>query len=170
MNNPSNKVALVVAAAVNNAIGRKGQLPWVLKDDMALFKKLTTGHPVIMGRKTMDSLGKPLSNRTNIVVSRGGVALEGFTLAPTIEAALALAQTAPGAELICIIGGGQIYAQSLHLAEVVYLSRVETEPEGADAFFPELPTVTWQLKEQIHHPASERNEFAFRFQEWVRRG
>ena len=162
------KIVLVVAAAKNNAIGHQGQLPWKLRDDMALFKTLTTGHPVIMGRKTMDALGRPLPNRTNIVVSRRATALDGFMLVPSIDAALQAANAAYGAELICIIGGGEIYAQSLHLADAVYLTRVDTEPEQADAFFPDLPPADWALEKEVPYPANERNEFAFQFQTWHR--
>jgi dihydrofolate reductase len=163
------KIALIVAAAKNNVIGFKGELPWVLKDDMALFRKITTGHPVVMGRKTMDALGNPLPNRTNIVISKGDVVLDGFTLTSSLEAAIALASQAPGSEVIYVIGGGQIYQQAMPLADILYVSRVDVEPTDGDAHFPDFSKDDWVQQESIPYPKNERNQFAFDFQTWVRR-
>ena len=165
----SPRVALVVAAAKNNVIGFKGELPWRLKDDMALFKQVTLGHPVVMGRKTMDALGKPLPGRTNIVVSRTGAISEGFLLAESLSAGVELAKQAPGQELICIIGGGEIYRQSMALADIIYISRVDASPSEGDAHFPEIDSTNWVMEEAIQYEANDRNQFAFSFQTWVRR-
>jgi dihydrofolate reductase len=162
------KIALVVAAATNNAIGIQGELPWVLKDDMAIFKNVTLGHPVIMGRKTMEALKKPLPRRTNYVVTRQEEVLPGFIKANSIEAAITEAKSAEGSKLICIIGGGQIYAQSIELANVLYISRVEAEPEGGDAFFPDFDKADWKMESEVPYPADERNQYPFRFQIWHR--
>lgn len=162
------RICHVVAAARNGVIGREGALPWRLKDDLAIFKKITTGHPVVMGRKTMEALGKPLPGRTNIVITRNPeVLLPGFVFGGDIPTALDLAQKAPGNELICIIGGGQIYAQTMGLADILYVSRVDVEPHG-DAHYPEIPAAEWKLTETESYPANDRNEHAFTFQVWER--
>lgn len=121
-----------------------------------------------MGRKTMEALGKPLPGRTNIVITRNpDVLLSGFVFGGDIPTALDLAQKAPGSELICIIGGGQIYAQTMDLADILYVSRVDVEPHG-DAHYPEIPADEWTLKEAQPYPPSDRNEHAFEFQVWQR--
>jgi len=163
------KVCHVVAAARNGVIGREGALPWRLKDDLAIFKKITSGHPVVMGRKTMEALGKPLPGRTNIVITRNPDALlPGFVFGGDIPTALDLARKAPGSELVCIIGGGQIYAQAMDIADILYVSRVDVEPHG-DAHYPDIPTTEWVLTEAQRYPANDRNEHAFEFQVWERR-
>lgn len=159
-----------MAAARNGVIGREGALPWNLKDDMAIFRRITTGHPVVMGRKTMEALGKPLPNRTNIVITRNPEALlPGFVFGGDIPSALDMARKAPGSELVCIIGGGQIYAQTMDLADTLYISRVDVEPQG-DAHYPELSVSDWSLAERQAYAANERNQYAFEFQVWERKG
>ena len=161
-------IALVVAVARNGVIGRDQALTWRLRDDLALFKQTTLGHPVVMGRKTMEALGcKPLPGRANLVVSSNPVAAEGFTGYNSLEAALAAAAAAPGGEVVCVIGGGQSYRQGRPVADVVYMSRVEAEPEG-DTTFPDLDPHAWALAESTPYPQSERNDHAFAWQVWRR--
>lgn len=161
-------VVLVVAAARNGVIGRDQALPWRLRDDLALFKQTTLGHPVVMGRKTMEALGqKPLPGRANLVVSRNPVTAEGFTGYTSLEAALEAAVAAPGGEVVCVIGGGQIYRQALPLADVVYKSLVDAEPDG-DTTFPDLEADAWALAESTAYPQNERNDHAFTWQVWRR--
>lgn len=145
------QLALIAAAARNNVIGRDNQLPWHLPQDLKYFKAVTLGKPVIMGRKTFESIGKPLPGRTNIVVSRKGgwQAPEGAKLVSSLDEALRAAREAlaekgePNGEAI-IMGGGEIYRNSLPLADRVYLTRVDLEPEG-DTYFPSLPASEWRL-------------------------
>lgn len=145
------QLALIAAAARNNVIGRENQLPWHLPQDLKYFKAVTLGKPVIMGRKTFESIGKPLPGRTNIVVSRrsGAALFEGVRQAASLDDALKLARQAlaeqglPDGEVM-IMGGGEIYRNSLPLADRVYLTRVDIEPEG-DTYFPSLPESEWRL-------------------------
>ena len=138
------KIALVVAAAENNVIGHQGKLPWHIPADLKHFRKLTTGHPVIMGRKTWDEiyarLGKPLKDRTNIVLTRNGFDFpDGVKAASSVDDALAQAD---GQEIM-VIGGAEIYRTFLPLAERIYLTRVFRNPQG-DTYFPELSSNEWQ--------------------------
>ncbi len=142
------KIALVVAAAENNVIGHHGQLPWHIPADLKHFRKLTTGHPVIMGRKTWDDiyarLGKPLKDRTNIVLTRNGRDFpEGVMRAASADEALAQA----GAHEVMVIGGAEIYKLFLPLAERIHLTRVFQKPQG-DTFFPELDPNEWREQDR----------------------
>ena len=137
-------VALVVAASNNHVIGKEGNLPWRLSTDLKHFKKLTSGHPVIMGRKTWDSIGKALPKRKNIVITRNRqFAAKGALLARSLYEAIALADLSEHRRCF-VIGGAEIYQQSLGIADEIYLTRVETEIKG-DAFFPELDKSDWAL-------------------------
>ncbi len=147
------------------AIGNGPKLLWEIQEDLKRFSKITRGHPVIMGRKTWDSLPeefKPLPKRTNIVVSRRGQGLEvpGMSVVPSVESALSLAAQSPGSEEIFIIGGGEIYKAALHLTHRAYLTLVDDEPE-ADVFFPEyeetFPRETFREEHTIP------GEFTYRF-------
>lgn len=139
-------LSLIVAVAEGNVIGLKGDMPWgrSLKPDLRRFKAITVGHPVIMGRKTWDSLGgKPLVERTNIVVSRASLKLpDGVLAAGSLDAALALAAAAPGGEEAIVIGGGQLYAEALPRVTRVYLTRVLKHFDG-DTYFPALAPEDW---------------------------
>ena len=126
-------VSIIVAVAQNGTIGDKNSLLWHISEDMRFFKRTTSGHPVIMGRKTYDSLGRPLPNRTNVVISRTAEHIEGCHIARSLEEAIALF---PAEEEIFIIGGAQIYALALEVADRIYLTRVEHDYEG-DTSFPE---------------------------------
>lgn len=157
-----NDIALIVAAGENNVIGRSGTMPaWNLPDDMARFRKITSGRPVIMGRKTYDSIGRPLPKRRNIVISRqAALTIAGCDVVVSLEEAIVLAQE-DGAGEIYVIGGGQIYEQALHLAARIYLTRVHASPDG-DAFFEYNPKV-WHEDWREQHPADARNDHAFTF-------
>lgn len=126
------KLALIAALARNRVIGNRGKLPWHIPADMKRFRSLTTGHSVIMGRKTFDELGKPLPKRRNIVVSRSNLVLPGAEVEHSIERAV---DATRNEELVFIIGGGEIYAQTIERADVLYLTHVHADHEG-DAFFP----------------------------------
>lgn len=156
------RVALVVAVARNGVIGAGGDLVWRISDDLKWFKKVTMGKPIVMGRKTYESIGKPLPGRANIVITRNpDYAPEGVSVVRTVEAALDLARE-EGADEICIIGGGEIYAQTLPLADRIYLTRVDAAPEG-DVFFPNLDETTWRATRESVCEKSDRNEHACEF-------
>ena len=134
------KLSLIVAYARNGVIGRDNALPWRLPEDLAFFKRITTGHPVIMGRRTWDSIGRPLPQRRNIVVTRNaGWHADGALRAASLADALALCADAPEA---FVIGGGQIYATALPLADAVVATEIDRDVDG-DARFPALALVDW---------------------------
>lgn len=156
------RVALVVAVARNGVIGAGGDLAWRIADDLKWFKKVTMGKPIVMGRKTYESIGKPLPGRVNIVITRNPeYAPEGVSTVRTVKAALDLANE-EGAEEICVIGGGEIYKQTLPLADRIYLTRVDAEPEG-DVFFPDLDEGLWRATRDSACAKSDRNEHACEF-------
>lgn len=157
-------IALVVAVARNGVIGRDGTMPWRLSTDLKRFKAITLGSPVIMGRKTWDSIGRPLPGRLNIVVTRqADFAAPGATVAPSLEAAISLAtQHAPLEGEIHVIGGGQIYSEALDLADRLHVTHVETDVDG-DAFFPHISEDLWQAVHQENVPAGENDEFSTRY-------
>lgn len=151
-------LTLIVAYSTNRAIGRDNALPWKLPGDLAHFKRSTLGHPIIMGRKTWDSLGRPLPGRSNIVISRNpDFSAAGAILAPTLEAAVA---ACGGVEEAYVIGGAQIYAQALPLARRVLATEVHADVEG-DAFFPLLPSFQW--KETAREPQPAENGYDYDF-------
>ena len=156
-------LTLLVAAAENNVIGCDGRLPWRLPADLQWFKRHTLGHPVLMGRKTWDSLGRPLPGRTNVVVSRQvGLELPGAHVFTDVTAALAFAQAQSGGDEVFGIGGGELYRQLLPLAGRVLLTRVHATVAG-DAFFPPLDPTEWREVSREEHPADERPAHAFTF-------
>jgi dihydrofolate reductase len=147
-------ISLIVARARDGAIGKHGQLPWHLSEDLKHFKRLTVGKPVIMGRKTYESIGKPLPGRHNIVVTRNAVwQAEGVTIVPNLAEAVAAAGLDPKvrAAEIMIIGGGDIYAQSLVFADRIYLTEVDVDVPGADAHFPSLDGAQWRETSREAH-------------------
>ena len=160
-------ISLVVAAATNNAIGKDGKMPWHLPADMKHFKNITWGMPVVMGRKTFESLGKPLTGRKNIVITRQtGWKANGAIGVQSIEDAFFVAQQADVNEIM-VIGGGEIYKTLFDKAKRIYLTRVEAEPE-ADTFFPVLLREQWRLISQQNFEADEKNLFNYSFQIWDR--
>ncbi|WP_148304349.1 dihydrofolate reductase [Pseudomonas solani] len=164
-------LSLIAALAQNRVIGRDNQLPWHLPADLKHFKALTLGKPIIMGRKTWDSLGRPLPGRLNLVVSRqAGLQLEGAEVFASLEEAVVRAEAwarEEDAEEVMLIGGAQLYTQGLEHGDRLYLTRVELAPEG-DAFFPEVPEASWHLASSIEHEASAETP-AYAFQVWERR-
>ena len=157
------RIAIIVAAAENGVIGANGGLPWRLSSDLKRFRALTMGKPMIMGRKTFQSLGKPLDGRDNIVVSRDpGFRPDGVLVAPSLEAALDLAAACAerrGSDEIMVIGGAEIYRAALPLAGRIYLTRVHARPQG-DATFAPLDPARWREVSREPLPRGERDDHA----------
>ncbi len=158
------RIVVVAAVAENGVIGRNNALPWRIKSDMARFRAITMGKPVVMGRKTFLSIGKPLDGRTNIVVSRNaGFAARGVVVAPSLEAALLVARgdaLRRGADEIMVIGGTEIFAQALPLADRLDITLVHARPEG-DAYFPPIDARVWRESARREHPAGPQDEAAY---------
>ncbi len=158
-------VSLVAAMAENRVIGKNGQLPWRLPDEVKHFKKLTVDHTVIMGRKTYDEVGRPLPNRRNVVISRNSsFRPPGVVVVPSVEEALALGATE---DEVFVIGGGEIYRQSLPLADRLYLTTVHASVEG-DTVFPAFDETAWALEAESYHPADDRHPVAFTIRAYSR--
>jgi dihydrofolate reductase len=159
-------VSLVVATDQRGAIGRAGGLPWHLPDDLRRFKALTLGKPVIMGRKTWDSIGRPLPGRHNLVITRqAGLDLPGATVVASLEEALAAAGDVPE---VCVIGGAEVFREALPQVEVVHLTHVHAQV-AADTYLPPLDAAAWDEVAREEHAADERHEHAFSFIELRRR-
>ena len=158
----------IVATDRIGTIGKDGQIPWYLPADLKFFKRITLGHPVIMGRKTFRSIGRPLPMRTNIVLTRDPYFLaSGAVVVHSLEDALDTAVVETAAETF-IIGGGELYRQSLDLLDRVYLTVVGTEIEGGDAFFPRLPVGEWREVWSEGYAPHGKNELPYRFSRWER--
>jgi dihydrofolate reductase len=164
-------LSLIAALGENRVIGVDNRMPWHLPADFKYFKATTLGKPIVMGRKTWDSLGRPLPGRLNLVVSRQpGLRLDGAEVFASLEAALGRAQawaTEQGADEVMLIGGAQLYAQALPDADRLYLTRVALSPDG-DALFPDVDLAQWRLASSAEHPA-ENDKPAFTFEVWQRR-
>jgi len=156
-----------VAADENNGIGKNNQLLCHLPADLKYFKNLTTLHAILMGRKTFESIGKPLPNRTNIIISRSDLNIEGAYCFKSIDEGISFAKSQNETELF-IIGGDSIYQQSMDVLNTVYLTRIHHSFE-ADAFFPALQEEYWQLNQNEFHAADEKNKFDFSFQTYNRK-
>jgi len=155
-------VSAIVAVSQNGFIGKDNQIPWYLSSDLKYFKKTTLDHHIIMGRKSYDSIGRPLPKRTNIVVSRDSfLAISGCVVVHSIEEALEFAAQ-QGEEEVFIIGGGMIYAQSQPYWDRLYLTEVHAEVEG-DVRFPDWDPNQWELIHQEDHPQDEKNDHPFSF-------
>jgi len=151
-------LSLIAAVAENGVIGAKGALPWRLPDELAHFKRTTLGKPVVMGRRTFESLRRALSGRTNVVLSRkSDFAAPGALVARDLDTALALVADAPE---VVVIGGAALYAEALPRAQRIYLTRVRARPTG-DVFFPALAPTEWRESLVFEHPADERHAHAF---------
>jgi dihydrofolate reductase len=151
--------SIIVAIAKNRAIGKDNKLLWYLPNDLKHFKDVTTGHTVIMGRKTFDSVGKPLPRRRNIVVTRQDISIEGCEVVKSIEAALALCA---GEDEVFIVGGAEIYRQAIPLTDRIYLTIIDQEFEG-DTFFPELNTGDWQETQRENFEPDDKNKYSYSF-------
>jgi dihydrofolate reductase len=153
------EIALVVAVADNGVIGRHGALPWHLPDDLKHFKSVTFGKPVLMGRRTFESIGKPLPGRRNLVLSRRTATSAGVEFVSSLEEARAM--TAEAAQL-CVIGGAALFAMALPLTQFIYLTEVHASPDG-DVYFPPLQRSSWRELERSEHPADDRHACAMSF-------
>ena len=175
---------IIVAIADNNAIGRDNALLWHISEDMKFFRRTTSGHPVIMGRKTYESIGRPLPKRTNIVVSRGTQAPEGTLLAGSLEEAYKIAEASiaeavaqevvaevndlqPRKSRCFVMGGGQIYAQAMQSADRLIVTHVHTVIEDADTFFPEIDPLYWHVVERSEMLHDEESGYDFEFVEYI---
>ena len=157
-------ISMIVAAAEDNAIGKGHDMLWHLPDDFKFFKKTTLNHPVIMGRKTMQSLGKPLKDRTNLVITRSyDFTQEGAQIVHSLDEALEEARKVEDEEIF-IIGGGEIYKMGLPKADRIYLTRVHGEFPGADVHFPEVRNHHWREVSSEHHDRDERHAYSFTIQ------
>ena len=155
------KIAMIAAMAKNRTIGLDNDMPWHLPDDLKFFKANTTGKPVIMGRKTFESIGsRPLPNRPNIVISRNpDLKLEGVQVFQSIDDAIAAYQSV---EEVIIMGGGQLYKQMLERADRLYLTLIDVELNG-DTAFPDWTAYQWNELDRVPHAKDERHDYAFEF-------
>jgi len=161
------KLSFVVAASENNVIGNQGKLPWSLPNDLKFFKNKTWGMPVIMGRKTFESFKKMLAGRFNVVITRqSDYKIEGASVVPDLEAAIRKAAEADTTEGF-IIGGGEIFRDSIDKVDRIYITRVHAEFEG-DAFFPEIDPDKFRLIANEDLMPDEKHKYAYSFQTWER--
>jgi len=155
-------ISTIVAVAKNNVIGKDNDIPWYLPADLKYFKKITTGHHIVMGRKCYESIGRPLPKRTNVIVTRNPFFIAtGCLVTHNVAEAVQLAE-ANGEEEVFIIGGGQIYEIALPHVDRIYLTEVDLEVEG-DIFFPEINQKEWILIEETKCQADEKNEYDYTF-------
>lgn len=162
-------VSIIAALDRNQAIGRGNALPWQLPDDLKRFKALTLGKPILMGRKTAESLGRALPKRRNLVLTRSGrVPFGGMQAVASIDAAIAVVQ-AEGADELCVIGGAEVYALTLPLADVLHLTHVDTAVADADTWFPPFDPADWIDVARTAHAPDPRHAFGFEFMDYARR-
>lgn len=155
-------VSLIVARGQNGAIGVNGTLPWRLPADLAHFKRLTMGHHIVMGRKTYESIGRPLPGRTSVVITRqADYKADGCFVVPSLDAALQLARER-GEQEAFVIGGAEIYRAALPVADRIYLTEVEASP-AADTFLPAFDPAEWARGDETFIAADERNQYSMRF-------
>ncbi|MBB2759402.1 UNVERIFIED_ORG: dihydrofolate reductase [Xanthomonas campestris] len=163
------KIILIVAFDRNNAIGRDNELPWKLPDDLKRFKALTLGKPILMGRKTAQSLGRALPGRVNLVLTRSGqVPLADMQAVASLDEAIAQAEAA-GAQELCVIGGGEVYRLSMERADLLAVTEVDTTVERADTCFPPIDPAVWEPVQRESHAADARHAFAFDYVDYRRR-
>ena len=160
---------MIAAVAQDRVIGKDNQMPWHMPADLAHFKRITLGKPVLMGRKTFESIGRPLPGRRNLVISRDpNYRADGVEVIDSVEAALALLAEGEAVEELMVIGGGHLFEQLLPRADRLYLTQIELEVKG-DTHFPVLAHTDWQLLDEEAHPADEKNAYPYRFETWQRR-
>lgn len=156
------KISLIVAMANNRVIGRGNQMPWHLPADLKHFKSVTMGKPVVMGRRTFESIGRPLPGRLNIVISRNSDwHCEGVETATSLDDALSKVQDVTE---VMVIGGGQLYAQALPIAQTLYLTHISLDVSDADTWFPEYHPEQWNLVDVIDCEPDEKNPYQYRFE------
>lgn len=159
-------IIMIAAVAENNALGKNNDLLWHLPLDFKRFKEVTSGHHIIMGRKTFESFPKPLPNRTHVIITRQkDFEYEGCIVSPNLENAIAVC---PKNEDLFIIGGGEIYAQSIHLADQLDITRVHHSFD-ADVYFPEIDPEVWELISETFNAKDEKHLFDYSFQTFVRK-
>ncbi len=164
--NANRKITMIAAAGMNNELGKDGDLVWHLPDDFKRFKSLTTGHHIIMGRKTFESFPKPLPNRTHVILTRDkNYRADGGIVVHDIETALA---TTTGDSNPFIIGGGEIYKLAMSISNEIELTRVHGTFD-VDTYFPKIDTTKWEIKTSLHHPADEKHAYSFDYETWVRK-
>ncbi|ATY80129.1 type 3 dihydrofolate reductase [Aeromonas veronii] len=162
------KISMIAALAKKQVIGKNNLMPWHMPADLAHFKRVTLGKPVLMGRKTFESIGRPLPGRRNLVISRNpDYQAEGIEVVGSVEAALALLAGSSVEELM-VIGGGHLYAEMLPSADCLYLTRIDLAVEG-DTRFPAFDDGQWQRVDCESHPADEKNPHPYSFETWQRR-
>lgn len=167
-------LSLIVAVAQNNAIGRNNELLWHISEDLKYFKSTTTGHPVIMGRKTYESIGRPLPGRRNIVLTRGTLEIPpvknpqttSMEVVNSLDQVYAIAQ---GEEEFFVMGGGMLYNETFGKADFLYLTRIYAEAENADTFFPEVDEMEWDVVRESQLLHDEENDIDFKFIVYKRR-
>ncbi|MCD8339253.1 MAG: dihydrofolate reductase [Burkholderiales bacterium] len=160
------KVTIIVARSRNGVIGKDGKLPWKLSEDMKFFKEKTSGKPIVMGRKTWESIGRPLPNRQNIVITKNpDYEAQGAQVVRSLKEAMEVCRAA---QEIMVIGGASIYAQALPIADRAWITLIDSNYEG-DAFFKELPKEEWELTWTEEHP-TDGTSLGFRFQKFERIG
>ncbi len=157
-------INLIVAVAENGVIGGDNKLLWHISEDLKNFKKITSGHPVIMGRKTYESLGRPLPNRENVVITRSDIEIDGCSVVHSLEEALGLFTPA---DRVFIIGGAQIYAEAMPFADRFFLTRVHKDYDG-DTYYPEWSEEEWQLIGRENFERGEKYEYPYTFEEYIR--
>ena len=166
-------IALIAAVAENGVIGTSGEIPWRLPSDFAFFKRTTLGKPVVMGRKTFESIGRPLPGRTNLVVTaRSGYQPEGVEVMPSLEAALDRAQeiaARDGVEELMVMGGGEVYRATIGVADRLYITHVAVSPTG-DAHFPEIDPAVWEVDRTLDITRTDKDSAAFIVKVYTRRG
>lgn len=165
------RISIIAAVAENGVIGRNGKLPWHLSDDLRRFKRLTMGHTILMGRRTWESIGRPLPGRRTIVVSRQpqyrvGADADNIEIATSLDDALRIAAAA-GDDEVFIVGGAELYRESLTRVDRLYLTRVHAAVEG-DAYFPVVDWGKWRLVESGVHDANDRNDYPYSFEVYER--
>lgn len=159
------KISLIVAVARNGIIGTGGTMPWHITEDFAHFKAVTLGHSVVMGRKTYESIGRPLPRRRNIVITRNSeLTIEGCEMAPSLEAAVAMCE---GEEEVFVIGGGEIYRQAMPLAHKLYITHVDIDVEG-DTRLPDIDPALWHEVRREEWTRGKDFEYPFAFVDYER--
>ncbi len=155
-------ISAIVATAHNGVIGKDNEIPWYLPADFAYFKRVTLNHHIIMGRNCYESIGRPLPKRTNVIVTRNPFYIaSGCVIVHSVEEGLKLAKE-NGEEEVFIIGGGEIYKQTMHLLDKIYITEVDLNTEGS-VFFPEINTSEWHLVSEEKHLKDEKNEWDYTF-------
>tara|TARA_B100000809_G_scaffold9889_1_gene9321 strand:+ start:312 stop:809 length:498 start_codon:yes stop_codon:yes gene_type:complete len=161
-------ISQIVAVAKNNVIGKDNDLIWRLPADLKHFKNITMGHCMLMGRKNYESIGRPLPGRTTIIVTKNkNYKIEGCHIVFSIEEGISLAKSLEETELM-IIGGGEIYKQSLHLTKKIYYTAIDEEFDG-DTFYPILSPNDWLLTSDKHHLADDKNNYPYTFKEYLKK-